>query len=96
MSRICLVVDFKVQPGTKARFLEIIREHAAQTLANEEGCLRFEVCDPIEGGDRVFLYEMYADEAALEVHKASPILAAPASATRTIMESREIHVCKVL
>ncbi len=96
MSRICLVVDFKVQPGTKARFLEIIREHAAQTLANEEGCLRFEVCDPIEGGDRVFLYEMYADEAALEVHKASPILARTRERYADLMESRDIHVCKVL
>ena len=96
MSRICLVVDFRVQPGTKARFLEIIREHAAQTLASEEGCLRFEVCDPIEGGDRVFLYEMYADEAALEVHKASPILARTRERYADLMESRDIHVCKVL
>ena len=96
MSRICLVVDFRVKPGTKARFLEIIGEHAAQTLANEEGCLRFEVCDPLEGEDRVFLYEMYADEAALEVHKASPILARTRERYADVLESRDIHVCKVL
>ena len=96
MSRICLVVDFRVRPGTKARFLEIIKEHAAQTLANEEGCLRFEVCDPLEGEDRVFLYEMYADEAALEAHKASPILARTRERYADLMESRDIHVCKVL
>ena len=96
MSRICLVVDFRVRPGTKARFLEIIVEHAAQTLANEEGCLRFEVCDPLEGEDRVFLYEMYADEAALEAHKASPILARTRERYADLMESRDIHVCKVL
>ena len=96
MSRICLVVDFRVKPGTKARFLEIIGEHAAQTLANEEGCLRFEVCDPLEGEDRVFLYEMYADEAALEAHKASPILARTRERYVDLMESRDIHVCNVL
>ena len=96
MSRICLVVDFRVKPGTKARFLEIIGEHAAQTLANEEGCLRFEVCDPLEGEDRVFLYEMYADEAALEAHKASPILARTRERYADLMESRDVHVCKVL
>ena len=96
MSRICLVVDFRVRPGTKARFLEIIVEHAAQTLVNEEGCLRFEVCDPLEGEDRVFLYEMYADEAALEAHKASPILARTRERYADLMESRDIHVCKVL
>ena len=96
MSRICLVVDFRVEPGTKAQFLEIIREHATQTLANEEGCLQFEVCDPVEGEDRVFLYEMYADEAAFEAHKASPILARTRERYAHVLGSRDIHVCKVL
>ena len=96
MSRICLVVDFKVEPGTKTQFLEIIREHAAQTLANEEGCLQFEVCDPFEGEDRVFLYEMYAGEAAFEAHKASPILARTRERYADVLVSRDIHVCKVL
>ena len=96
MSRICLVVDFRVKPGTKARFLEIIGEHAAQTLANEEGCLQFEVCDPVEGEDRVFLYEMYADEAAFEAHKASPILARTRERYADLLGSRDVHVCKVL
>ena len=96
MSRICLVVDFKVKPGTKAQFLEIIREHAAKTLANEEGCLQFEVCDPLESEDRVFLYEMYAGDAAFEVHKASPILARTRERYTDIVGSRDIHVCNVL
>ena len=96
MSRICLVVEFKVEPGTKAQFLEIIGEHAAQTLAGEEGCLQFEVCDPLEGEDRVFLYEMYADDAAFEVHKASPILARTRERYADILVSRDVHVCKVL
>lgn len=96
MSRICLVVEFKVEPGTKAQFLEIIGEHAAQTLADEEGCLQFEVCDPLEGEDRVFLYEMYADDAAFEVHKASPILARTRERYADILVSRDVHVCKVL
>ena len=96
MSRICLVVEFKVEPGTKAQFLEVIGEHAAQTLADEEGCLQFEVCDPLEGEDRVFLYEMYADAAAFEIHKASPILARTRERYADILVSRDVHVCKVL
>ena len=65
MSKICLVVDFTIKPEAKAQFLEIIREHASKTLENEEGCLQFDVCDPVEGANRVFLYEVYADDAAL-------------------------------
>ncbi len=96
MSKICLVVDFTVKPGTKAQFLDIIGEHAAKTLAGEEGCLQFEVCDPVEGGNRVFLYEMYADDAAFEVHKASPTLARTRGRYADLVESRDIHVCNVL
>ena len=96
MSKICLVVDFTVKSGAKTQFLDIIREHASRTLANEEGCLQFEVCEPVEGGNRVFLYEMYADDAAFEVHKASPTLARTRERYADIVESRDIHVCKVL
>ena len=96
MSKICLVVDFTVKPGTKAQFLNIIRGHASKTLENEEGCLQFEVCDPVEGGNRVFLCEMYADDAAFEVHKASPTLARTRERYADIVESRAIHVCNVL
>ena len=96
MSKICLVVDFTVRPGTKAQFLDIIREHASKTLEHEEGCLQFEVCDPVEGEHRVFLYEMYADDAALEVHKASPTLARTRARYADVVESRDIHVCRVL
>jgi len=96
MGRICLVVDITVKPGTKAQFLEIIGEHASKTLADEEGCLQFEVCNPTEGGNRVFLYEMYADEGALEVHKASPTLARTRARYADVVESRAIHVCNVL
>ena len=96
MSKICLVVDFTVKPGTKAQFLQIIREHASKTLGNEEGCLQFEVCDPVEGENRVFLYEMYADDAAFEVHKASPTLTRTRERYADIVQSRDIHVCNVL
>ena len=96
MSKICLVVDFTVKSGTKSQFLDIITEHASKTLKNEEGCLQFEVCDPVEGENRVFLYEMYADDAAFEVHKASPTLARTRERYADIVESRAIHVCNVL
>ena len=96
MSKICLVVDFTVKPGTKSQFLDIITEHASTTLENEEGCLQFEVCDPVEGENRVFLYEMYADDASFEVHKASPTLARTRDRYADIVESRAIHVCNVL
>ena len=96
MSRVCLVVEFRVKPGAKAQFLEIIREHASKTLQEEEGCLQFFVCDPLEGENRAFLYEMYVDVAALEIHKASPTLAWTRERYADLVETRDIHVCRVL
>ena len=84
------------QAGSEGAVPEIIQEHASKTLENEEGCIQFEVCDPVEGGNRVFLYEMYADDAAFEVHKASPTLARTRERYADIVESRDIHVCNVL
>ena len=96
MRKICLIVDFTIKPGAKTRFLDIIREHASSTLAHEGGCLQFDVCDPAEGENRVFLYEMYANDAAFETHKASPILARTRARYADIIESRDIHICTVL
>jgi len=96
MSKICLIVDFTIRPGAKTRFLDIIREHASRTLANEDGCLQFDVCDPAEGENRVFLYEMYADDAAFETHKASPTLARTRERYADLVESRDIHICTIL
>ena len=39
---------------------------------------------------------MYAGEAAPEAHKASPILARTRERYADVIESRDIHVCKVL
>jgi len=96
MSKICLIVDFAIRPGAKTRFLDIIREHASRTLANEDGCLQFDVCDPAEGEDQVCRYEVDADGAAFETHKASPTLARTRERYADLVESRDIHICTIL
>jgi len=48
MSKIAIIVEFETNPGALDAFLKIITEHARATLAEEPGCLRFEVIRPIE------------------------------------------------
>ena len=63
-----ITVDFKINQGYEARFLERMRRQAKDSMELEEGCLRFDVClDPGDPG-HVFLYEIYRDEAAFQVH----------------------------
>ena len=95
MSKRSLVVEFKIKPGQKENFLSIIEDHAAGTLADEEGCQHFDVCVPDDDEDRVWLYEQYRDEAALDIHKASPRLARTRARYAELIESRAIRVCTV-
>ncbi len=93
MSKIALVVEFQIKDGGLDDFLKIIREHAAGTLADEEGCLQFDVLLPKEGGNRVLLYEAYRDDAAFEIHGSSARLAQTRSRYGDLIEDRTIHVC---
>ena len=66
-----LLVDFQIQPAHAEAFAEAVMHNAACSLEQESGCRRFEVCrDPGDAG-AFFLYELYDDAEAIEVHLAS-------------------------
>ena len=63
-----VTVDFQIKPEHVAEFVEMMKKQAANSLRKEEGCLQFDVClDPSDGG-RIFLYEVYKDSNAFELH----------------------------
>lgn len=68
MPMIALVVQIDLHAGRRADFVARALRHRELVLANEPGCHRFDVLEAEEAPDRVFLYEVYADEAALEHH----------------------------
>ena len=43
MSAIALVVEIRLNSGEREAFLARLREHRANVLANEPGCLGFEI-----------------------------------------------------
>lgn len=94
MSIRSLIVEFKIKPGQMEKFLDIIKDHAAGTLADEEGCQQFHVCISDDDADTVWLYEQYRNEAALDIHKASPRLARNRERYAELIDSRIIRVCQ--
>ena len=66
-----VTVTFTLKEGAMDRFLPLIHANARASLEREPGCARFDVCLSPQG-DRVFLYELYDDEAAFAAHKATP------------------------
>ena len=90
MSKIALVVEFKIKAGQRDAFLEIIPSHATGTKADEEGCLQFKVLIPEQENDKVILVKMYRYKAALDIHVASPQLQATRAAYGDMIERRSI------
>lgn len=105
MSKVALVVEFRIKSGRREDFLKLMREHANGTLENVDGCLQFDVLVPKElqfdahahepDTQRVFLYEMYRDEEVLQTHLKSARVAKTRGSYAEFIESRKITRCTV-
>jgi quinol monooxygenase YgiN len=102
MSRVALVVEFEIRPGMREAFLQHLQAHAEATLAEVEGCLQFDVLVPkelqfdaphVDDPNHVFLYEVYADDAALISHVESPRVARTRAGYVDMVLSRRIVRC---
>ena len=69
---IALVVRIEIKPGYRRQFMESMLDDARHSIQDEPGCLRFDVLEDHEDSDRIFLYEVYEDNAALEAHGQTP------------------------
>src|ERR1700687_4399858 len=73
MTRLAILVEFRVKPEAKDDFKRLIAQNAAASLEREPGCQQFDILLP-EGGPeggmdgRFVLYEIYADAAACDAH----------------------------
>ena len=63
-----ITVEFRVRPGHEADFFERVRAQAENSLTREPNCLQFDVCTAPDNAGRIFLYEIYSDEAAFQQH----------------------------
>lgn len=68
----CLLLKTQLKPGSLEAFMEAMRINAAASVRDEPGCLVFDVLCDRSDPDRVWLYEVYTDEAAFEAHMRTP------------------------
>ena len=66
-----LIVSAKVKPEQRGTFLEAIEANAVSSVADEPGCLRFDVVRDNDDPDHYLFYEVYRDEAAFAAHRAT-------------------------
>jgi quinol monooxygenase YgiN len=68
MSTYAIIVDFKLVPGKRQEFRRLVDRNARTSSSSERGCRHFDVLESREEADRIFLYEVYDDQAAFEAH----------------------------
>jgi len=73
-SAFVVIAEFEVKSAAMADFLVLAHDDAHHSVADEAGCLQFDVvCFP--DSTRVLFYEIYRDRAAFDVHLDTPHLA---------------------
>ncbi|MBX9590496.1 MAG: antibiotic biosynthesis monooxygenase [Hyphomonadaceae bacterium] len=60
-----------VKPGLEAEFQRQMTAQAQRCLANEPGCLQFDVVQDPKAPARFVMLEVYTDDAAIKAHQES-------------------------
>ena len=66
---LAVCVDFEIDPESLDAFLPIMQKNASDSLANELGCHQFDITQDPQSPAKIFLYELYDDAVAFEMHK---------------------------
>jgi quinol monooxygenase YgiN len=66
----------RARPGRRAELLDLLRELVDAAATDEPGTLVYVMHEVEDDPDVVVSYELFADEDALEEHKASAVVAA--------------------
>lgn len=93
MAKTAVIVAFEVKAGQMDPFLEIIKNHAARTLAEEPGCECFDVLTPTDGSSAVHLHEVYADDDAFAEHRQSLRLSNVRDSYQDLIVGRTLSIC---
>ena len=66
-----VTVEFVVRPQHVEAFHRAMQQQARNSLTCEPDCRQFDVCVDPQTRERLFLYEVYTDEAAFKAHLAT-------------------------
>ena len=66
-----IIAPIQIKEGAKDKFLEALLPNAQGAANTEPGCLRFDVIQDAGDTNRLWVYEIYVDEAAFHAHTSS-------------------------
>lgn len=86
-----VTVEFEIHPPHWESFLALMRENARASIEREPGCRQFDVCTEATRSHAVFLYELYDDRAAFDLHLASDHYKRFDAAVREMVKSKAVR-----
>jgi quinol monooxygenase YgiN len=92
MSRLMTIVDYEVKPQHRAAFIEVAKGHAERSRA-QDGCLQFDVLLAREEANRILFVEAWRDQAALDAHSKSAMMAQAPGTHADWVVSRKVTRC---
>lgn len=93
MNTVVLVVELDLKPDHRESFLARARQHRENVLKNEPDCKQFEVQVAEDDVNKIFLYEVYADQAAVDHHMNTPYMKAYREDTGAMIADRRLVKC---
>ena len=87
MNRFVLIVEFDVKPDHVEKFRQLIETNARASVANEPGCLQFDVLQKADAPNQFVLYEVYASEDAFKAHM-------PLAHTQTFLSQAKVLITR--
>ena len=95
MNTLSLVVELEIKPEYWDDFLARAKTHRSNVFANETGVDRFDILVSQDTDYTVYLYEAYADQAALDLHFATSYLQEYIEDTGPWIAKRKRTLCAV-
>lgn len=86
-----ITVRFVVKDQYLSAFNARMRQQAQDSLAREPGCHRFDIGADASDPRKIFLYEIYDDAGAFDVHLASPHFQAFNADTQDWIDSKVVE-----
>lgn len=84
-----VTVTIHIKDGRIDDFMPLMTKNARASLADEDECHQFDVC---RDGHEVFLYEVYENRAAFELHLESEHFLTFDTAIAEMVEARAVRV----
>ena len=87
-----ITVEFLIKEADVEKFRPLMLENARASLTKETGCKQFDVCFDPDDVRKCFLYEVYDDKSAFDVHLTMPHFRNFDHAVEPLLEKKVVRV----